>query len=171
MGLSKKCNKCSEVKSIAYFYRQNKGLLGRTGECKECRRIRTKTWTENNKDKKRASDKNRSKRIDRSEYNREWRSKNKQYFRDYYKQNSEIRLAANKRFWENHPERYESLKIYQVARNSGKLKNPNQCQMCGTKEQKIQAHHFDYSKPLEVTWVCLECHKGIHKKKKFTKTK
>ena len=34
---------------------------------------------------------------------------------------------------------------------------------------KIQGHHFDYDKPLEVTWVCFECHKQIHKRKKFTK--
>ena len=167
MGVSKKCHKCNEVKSIAQFYKQKNGLYDRTGECKICRRKRTKIWSDANKERKSEMEKIRCKTIDRSGYNKEWREKNPEYFKQYYVQNKEIRLECNRRFWIKHPERYESYKIYSNARRLGKLMNPGQCQICGNKDRKIHAHHFDYSKPLEVTWVCVNCHKDLHKKHKF----
>lgn len=36
------------------------------------------------------------------------------------------------------------------------------CEVC--KELKVQAHHTDYSKPLEVIWLCLEHHQEVHRK-------
>lgn len=34
------------------------------------------------------------------------------------------------------------------------------CLFCGS--TKSQAHHYDYSKPLEVTWLCREHHLTLH---------
>ena len=48
-----------------------------------------------------------------------------------------------------------------VARavKSGKLiKQP--CEKCG--DEKTQAHHDDYSKPLDVRWLCDPCHRAHH---------
>lgn len=42
---------------------------------------------------------------------------------------------------------------------------PQPCQMCGAVSadgQQIQAHHFDYSKPLEVHWLCRDHHVQLH---------
>lgn len=39
----------------------------------------------------------------------------------------------------------------------GLLVRALRCSMCGT-GAKCQAHHADYSKPLEVTWLCSPCH-------------
>lgn len=51
---------------------------------------------------------------------------------------------------------------------SGKIdKKP--CEVCG-KKKYIQAHHSDYSKPLEVTWLCAIHHAEEHKKLKLTPT-
>jgi len=36
------------------------------------------------------------------------------------------------------------------------------CTVCGA--MKSEAHHEDYSKPLEVTWLCRTCHKAEHRK-------
>lgn len=36
------------------------------------------------------------------------------------------------------------------------------CIICGTME-KLEAHHPDYSKPLEVVWYCREHHLEFHK--------
>lgn len=33
--------------------------------------------------------------------------------------------------------------------------------MCGTTEHVV-AHHHDYSKPLDVTWLCEQHHKDVH---------
>lgn len=169
MGISKKCNKCLDNKSIAYFYKQKCGLYGRTGECKDCRRLRSRKWNSENKEKKSETGKkwHQLNKRNRKEYNEKWRKQNPEYFREYYKQNRQIRLDSNKRFRLRHPERYEAYKKYRYAIKSGKLKKSTQCQMCGEKEIKIHGHHVDYMKPLEVIWVCLECHKQIHKRKKF----
>lgn len=35
------------------------------------------------------------------------------------------------------------------------------CERCGA--EPAQMHHADYSKPLEVTWVCRPCHLSLHR--------
>jgi len=42
----------------------------------------------------------------------------------------------------------------------GKLKKLP-CQECGN--EKSQMHHPDYSKPLEIIWLCRSCHLELHK--------
>lgn len=48
------------------------------------------------------------------------------------------------------------------ALKSGKLTKPDCCNACGCKSDSIQAHHDSYDKPLEVTWLCLKCHRSLH---------
>lgn len=58
------------------------------------------------------------------------------------------------------PEKARAHDIVKRAKRSGKL-IPKDCEHCGDKE-KIQAHHEDYSKPLEVIWLCIPCHHRVH---------
>ena len=47
------------------------------------------------------------------------------------------------------------------AIKEGKLIKPKLCSIC--KQNKVRyGHHPDYSKPLEVIWVCGSCHKQLH---------
>ena len=43
-----------------------------------------------------------------------------------------------------------------------KLRKPKRCERCLRESEKLRAHHDDYSKPLEVTWLCPACHQEIH---------
>lgn len=50
-----------------------------------------------------------------------------------------------------------------VAR--GRLIRPDDCEACGyvgRATRDIHAHHDDYSKPLDVRWLCSSCHKRHH---------
>jgi hypothetical protein len=46
------------------------------------------------------------------------------------------------------------------AANRGKLQR-QPCEICG--EAKVEAHHDDYSKPLQVRWLCPPHHRDVHK--------
>jgi hypothetical protein len=95
------------------------------------------------------------------------------------------------RSWKSkNPERHAELAKAYRLRNPQKTKAQNQlnyalrkgvvfrgpCEVCGS-EEKVHAHHHDYSKPLDVHWLCFICHKKAHpvseedKKVKFSDAK
>ena len=39
---------------------------------------------------------------------------------------------------------------------------PRACAVC-CREDGVQMHHPDYSKPLEVVWMCAMCHRLLHR--------
>jgi ribosomal protein S27AE len=45
------------------------------------------------------------------------------------------------------------------AKKAGKLV-PTPCERCGA--GKVDAHHDDYAKPLQVRWLCRACHRAHH---------
>ena len=49
---------------------------------------------------------------------------------------------------------------YQKAINSGALVRPTECSDCGA-NCVPHGHHDDYSRPLEVRWLCAKCHAAI----------
>lgn len=56
------------------------------------------------------------------------------------------------------PEKYAARSAVSNAVRDGKLKK-SPCVHCG--DPRAQAHHNDYSKPLDVVWVCFKCHREI----------
>lgn len=52
-------------------------------------------------------------------------------------------------------------KLARDAVRRGELSKPKACEDCD-KEVRLQAHHPDYSKPLEVVWLCSSCHAAEH---------
>lgn len=39
------------------------------------------------------------------------------------------------------------------------------CEKCGA--AKAEMHHEDYTKPLEVNWLCRKCHMDLHQQRKL----
>lgn len=48
----------------------------------------------------------------------------------------------------------------------GALVRPEACEGCG-RMGGTEAHHADYSKQLEVEWLCPKCHMGIHARQRL----
>lgn len=49
---------------------------------------------------------------------------------------------------------------------SGRLK-PQPCFVCNT--PKTQAHHEDYSRPLDIVWLCTVHHSALHRERRAAK--
>lgn len=46
------------------------------------------------------------------------------------------------------------------ARNAARVLERQPCEVCG---KKAEAHHDDYSKPLDVRWLCKRHHSEVHR--------
>ena len=57
------------------------------------------------------------------------------------------------------PAKTKARNTLNKAIRDGRLKRPDRCSRCG-KQGLIEAHHADYSKPLEVEWLCTICHQA-----------
>lgn len=94
----------------------------------------------------------------RRKYYQEWREKNKDKTSEYAKTYKRKRLKRDPKYitrnvnnWrERYPERDKAHRIvFSEVRRGNLFAEP--C-FCG--ETKTEAHHEDYSKPLEVVWLC-----------------
>ena len=73
-----------------------------------------------------------------------------------------VRLRDRMNHWKYRERRLTNGKV-QWALESGKLIKSLKCEVCDC-ESFLYGHHDDYSKPLEVRWVCKECHYKIHRR-------
>lgn len=145
---------------------------------------RSKIWREQNSEKvKIHAKKNYEKhKVKRLEQHKKYYKKNKEEIkekqRDYYKKNKEEIKKYLKEKFSFQERKLKYKKDYQIrvknsdekikARNnlryavySGKIIRPDKCQICFN-SGRVQGHHEDYSKQLQVIWVCQKCHKNIH---------
>lgn len=60
------------------------------------------------------------------------------------------------------PEKLRARAMVNNAIATKRLIRPQNCSKCGGNQEKIHGHHFDYSKPLEVVWLCTTCHVNLH---------
>ncbi len=99
------------------------------------------------------------------EQGRIWRENhpgyNQKACRKYYESHGgEVRRSVCE--WaHSHPEAVMAQNCVKTKLRNGKLQRPTNCSVCG-KEDIIEAHHDNYEKPLDITWVCRTCHKRIH---------
>ena len=42
---------------------------------------------------------------------------------------------------------------------AGNIQKPDTCSECGGTQPRIEAHHSDYTKPLDIIWLCTPCHR------------
>lgn len=72
------------------------------------------------------------------------------------------KALAYKRWKDKNPDKYKIYKTVFSAVRNGTLKR-KKC-FCG--KIKVEAHHEDYSKPLEVIWLCKKHHAEYDRKRR-----
>lgn len=136
----KTCFKCNVEKPVEDFYRHSRMKDGHLNKCKQC----TKADVIKN------------------------RNENIEYYREYDIARSKLPhrklemltrcIAERKR----NPDKYSARSAVTNAVRDGRLeKTP--CVICGA--SKVVGHHEDYSRPLDVVWMCQAHHVQYHKGK------
>ena len=129
----KTCFKCEKTKPLTEFYKHPQMADGRVNKCKECNK---KDVRENRKNKV-------------------------EYYREYDKRRGN-RQTKEYRDWyrATYPRKCSARTAVGNAVRDGYL-FPQPCEECGNVDN-IHAHHDDYSKQLDVRWLCAACHKAWH---------
>lgn len=83
--------------------------------------------------------------------------------RKWARENKERHYKNSKRSKERNPERQLAHQSVMWALRLGFLIKPDFCSKCERKI-KVEGHHTDYKKPLEVIWLCRTCHLKEHGK-------
>jgi hypothetical protein len=96
----------------------------------------------------------------RKEFEAKWRHENKARISKRRHENK-AHLSLIKKQWGKIGGRKVAHWAVERALKNGKLVHPNCCERCG-RIVPIEAHHDDYTKPLQVLWVCDKCHRLIH---------
>jgi len=66
-----------------------------------------------------------------------------------------------------HPEAIKAQHRLHWAKKRGDVTPPERCERCGRKV-RLDAHHPDHSKPLEVEWICRLCHRSESVRPRWT---
>lgn len=130
----KRCFKCGKEKPIEDFYRHSQMDDGHLNKCKECTRKDVRENRKKKYDYYRGYDRKRG-HHQSYEYTEEYRHKN--------------------------PLKAKAHNTLNTAVYRGKIIKPKFCEECGS-DFAIEAHHEDYSKPLDVVWLCSTCHAKRH---------
>lgn len=143
------CKRCKKTKEITDFPANKRRKLGRGTVCKECRAEQNRAWY----------------RTPSASERFEARKERKELQQKKYRESAKGRATAIAKFRRDklkHTEKYKARYKLRNAVWQGKIiKLP--CEVCGDK--RSQGHHEDYTKALEVKWLCDKHHKALHRAK------
>lgn len=134
--MEKTCFKCGCSKPLGEFYRHPMMADGRLGKCKDCT-------------KRDVAANYRARREQYAEYERRRNQEpeRRRMASEYLKRRPAHKVLANRM-------------VSNAIRDGRLVRQP--CEVCG--ESRSEAHHDDYSKPLDVRWLCREHHLAVHGK-------
>ena len=138
---AKACWDCGEEKPVLEFHRRTGRGDGYNDQCKQCRSRAQKSWTPEQRMRAYAV-------TARVRGKPEVKEAVRVYMKEYQRK-PEVRA------------KYKARNAVATAIRNGSMVRPMECSSCGATE-KLQAHHSDYSRPLDVTWVCRSCHSKHH---------
>ena len=110
----------------------------------------------------------RKKQVERYDKSRKGKAKKKKWYwenrdkilkdkKQFYQKYKEKCSLYGKKWREENPEKQKAQWMAANARKTGKLIPSEVCEVCEVKT-RLEMHHYDYSKPLDVIWCCRSCH-------------
>lgn len=173
---TRRCSKCGEAKPETAFSPSRirrhcywcraccnaytRSRYASKPEFREGQKARSREWGSNNRERAR-------------EWHRAWRERNRtrvrttvREWRTKYNDRAHALSSASARAYRaRHPERVRARYILANALRDGKILRPSTCSRCHV-ACKPHGHHEDYSRPLDVTWLCAPCHREVHRQKR-----
>lgn len=131
----KQCRECWQVKPLDDFYKHGQTVDRRQPYCITCFLLRSKRYRERNKEA--IWDRART-RSSKPENMRKIR-------------------ARGRIWWANNREKARAQQRANYAVKIGRLQRRFTCERCNS-TRSVQKHHPNYSKPLDVVWLCRSCH-------------
>jgi len=135
-----KCSSCGEEKPLEEFHRNRGKPAGRSDMCRSCRSIYDRTQNA------------KPERIEK--------------FKQYRQEESTMmrNRERSRQAYINCPEAYKAKALVSRLISLGLIER-EPCQVCAS-EEDIHAHHDDYSRPLEIIWLCRAHHWWIERIKR-----
>ena len=152
----KTCIKCEVSKEVSEFYKHSQMADGHLGKCKVCCKSDRKKNREAKRDYYLNYDRNRPNKQERAEKVALYRKTEK---------GKKTQAVCTKNYRASHPERYKAHNLVNNAVRDGLLIKPGSCETCN-ENKWLEAHHCDYNYPLDVMWLCTQCHKQWHRENK-----
>jgi hypothetical protein len=145
MTMTKRCFKCGATKPIGDFYVHRMMGDGHLNKCKECTKRDTAAryhakWGEAQRRRRKRRDDPAARERDR-------------LTRLEYRKRPEVRAKSRARY-----------QVLLAIKRGDLVREP--CVRCGS-TKLVEGHHHDYSKPLEVEWLCRACHLTVEHGKRY----
>jgi RNase P subunit RPR2 len=142
---SKTCTKCKQEKPLSAFGKRKGNKDGLKNWCKDCYTLYNKEW-----------DHNHFERVSARQRKYKDNDKAREYGR-LRKREERAKDPAYKTKMDAHNELSRAIK-------KGIIKKPDTCSLPGNEHGvRIESHHYDYSLPLDVIWLCSRCHTRYHR--------
>lgn len=156
--MEKECFKCGEVKPLTEFYKHKEMKDGHLNKCKDCAKLDVFGRTDEEIEKRKYRDRNRPNHDDRAKQHLQrmnrLRINDPEKFKRMQRHKNELTKKLRHNIGNAH------CKVHRAVQ-AGKINKPSACSKCGI-ECSPHGHHPDYTKPLEVVWLCVRCHADEH---------
>lgn len=139
---TKTCPACKTEQPLENYYRNKASWDGLQVYCRRC--VYEK-YLELTRDPKRLAKRRAQKRAES---------------KSFYKKHREACRASSHASYVRYPYKVRARSKVYLAIRSGTLVKPKTCSCCyrTTPPKKLHGHHNNYSRPLDVEWLCTGCH-------------
>lgn len=137
--MEKVCFKCGVLKPLDEYYKHKEMGDGHLNKCKLCVKANVNARYYNPESREKIAE------YERARFKTKHRKEKIAEYRKHYRAVNRLKYIARNA-------------VNNALRDGAIVKLP--CEMCGS--EWSQAHHEDYSKPLDVKWLCFNCHRLAH---------